>query len=269
MHLDIDLASKALLKSLIASPLLVTDLPEAVAFTHSALHLPDHFPPLDLQQKLGHLYEDALAVLIEASPLYDLLARNLQIQSDTHTTVGELDFLLRDLRSGQLVHLELATKFYLAVQTESGLALPGPDARDNYFKKLHRLRTHQLLLPTSHQQHLPTAYRHEPIITQQLIFGCLFDHIASNKPATAEFISATCRRGRWLTIDQLPDQFPPDTTYQIIPKPLWPVPLELLIGIPLERWSPTASLDRCLMLRIRNEPLPYFIAPADYEKRLT
>jgi len=253
-----------LLQSLIAGPLLINDLPEAPAFPHQALTLPATFPDLNLHQKLGHLYEDALALLLETSPRYHLLARNLQIQTDIHTTVGELDFLLRDLAIGQLIHLEVATKFYLAVDTPDGLTLPGPDARDNYFLKLQRLRSHQLQLPRLFQSHLPEEFRREAIVTQHLIYGCLFDHLNAPKPATPEFLNPHCRRGKWLHLDDLPQHFPTTTGFQIIPKPLWPVPLDLLADIPLDPWLPGAKIDRCLMVKAHNEPTPYFIVPRGY-----
>lgn len=262
--------SHALFQSLVHGPLLIGDLPEAGTFPHHHLAIQADVAPLNLQQKLGYLYEDALAVLLESSPDYDLLARNLQIRSDAHTTIGELDFLLRDLGNGQLIHLELATKFYLAVKTDTGLNLPGPDARDNYFRKLQRLRDHQLTLAKKHCDSLPEDYRHEPIVTRQLIYGCLFDPVHASDPAAPEFIEPRCRRGRWLTVDECSDFFPSNSHFQIIPKHLWPVPLDLLENIPLETWSPQTPVDRCLMVRVNDEPAPWFIAPTNYpeHKRL-
>ena len=253
----------ALLQSLIQGPLLLSDLPEASAFPYQKLSLPNQITPLNFEQKLGHLYEDALAQLLESSPKYDLLAKNLQIQKDQHQTLGELDFLLRDLATGQLIHLELATKFYLAVPGKDGLALPGPDARDNYFKKISRLRSHQLQLPTLFKEHLPSEFRDEPILTQHLVYGCLFDHLDSNSPASPDFLNPDCRRGHWLSIDELPSHFG-NSNFQIIPKPLWPVPLDLLRNIPLDSWSPNTSVDRCVMLRIDDHPVPFFVTPSGY-----
>ena len=259
--------TRALLRSLVAGPLLVGDLPEADAFPHSDLRLPTELPPLSLEQKLGHLYEDALALLIEASPGYELLARNLQVQADAHRTLGELDFLLRDLGSDQLIHLELATKFYLAVPTDAGLTLPGPDARDNYFRKMERLRHHQLTLASRYRSHLPEVYGDEPILARHLITGCLFDSFEAAEPALPEFANPECRRGRWLPIDQLPQHFDPDTRFEIIPKPLWPVPLPLLGEIPLEPWSPDSPVERCAMLRVAGESVPWFVTPTGYPER--
>ncbi|MEJ6729382.1 MAG: DUF1853 family protein [Akkermansiaceae bacterium] len=252
-----------LLQSLIDAPLLIGNLPEAPSFLRSSLSLPEELPRLNVQQKLGHLYEDALAALLVASPAVDLLAKNLQLQKDSHSTVGELDFLLRDLSSGQLIHLELATKFYLAVGDE----FPGPDARDNYFKKLARLRDHQLTLVKNHQALLPDEFREESIVTQQLIYGCLFDHIDSPVLAEPEFLNPGCRRGKWLRVDEVPEHFPVETEFHMIPKALWPVPLELLAEATLEKWSPEETLERCVMVRIDGCEEPYFIAPTSYPLR--
>ena len=259
---------QALLQSFIEGPHLIGDLPEANAFHYGDLSLPDSITELNSNQKLGHLCEDAFAVLVESSPQYELLTQNLQVQTDTHTTVGELDFLLRDLGNGQLIHLELATKFYLAVETENGLALPGPDARDNYFNKLQHLRNHQLKLTQKHRDALPEPYRNESILNRQLIYGCLFDHIHAAAPANPEFINPHCRRGCWLGIDECNEHFPQGTHFQIIPKPLWPVPPQLIQDIPLETWEPETSIDRCIMVRVKDDPILYFITPANYPERL-
>lgn len=258
--------SKSLLQSFLDSPLLVDDLPEAPTFPYSDLRFPETFMELNTNQKLGHLCEDAFALLVKASDKYKLVAQNLQIQTDIHTTVGELDFLIRDLTCGQLIHLELANKFYLAAETDEGLKLPGPDARDNYFKKLKHLRDRQLTLTQVHHDALPEEYRNVSIVSRQLIYGCLFDHIQTTQSASAEFINPHCRRGRWLTIEECADHFPQNTHFQIIPKPLWPVPLDILNNIPLETWTLTTTINRCVMLRIKGETVPYFVTPTSWPR---
>ncbi|QXD25115.1 DUF1853 family protein [Opitutia bacterium ISCC 51] len=256
--------SQALLQSFIDGPLLIGDLPEAPTFPYQQLALPINSPELNTKQKLGHLCEDAFALLIAASTKYELLEQNLQLQKDVHTTVGELDFLLREKSSGQLIHLELATKFYLSVETEDDLKLPGPDPRDNFFKKLEHLRSHQLVLSTKFRSALPEVYRKEPIQSQQLMYGCLFDHVTSQQAASASFINPLCRRGRWLGIDECEAHFSPQTQFQRIPKSLWPASPSELADEDLEPWTPQCAVDRCVMVRIIHEPIPYFITPSNW-----
>ena len=253
-----------LLKSLCDGPLLVGNLPEGDCFPYEKLELPNESEPLNFRQKLGHLYEDVLALLLGSSPQFDVLAKNLQLRQDAHTTVGELDFLVRDLTDGQLIHLELATKFYLAVETKNGLELPGPDARDNYFRKLQRLREHQLVLTKKYRECLPEEYREESIVVQQLIYGCLFNHVYAEGKTQPEFINSRCRQGRWLSIDQCAEFFSKDAEFRLIPKFLWPVPLDLLEGMELESWTPDESMTRCVMVQVDGSLIPYFIAPAGY-----
>ena len=82
----------ALVQSLLVSPLLVGDLPNADRFDRALLGSPDFVSELNFDQKLGHLYEDAMASLLIASPRVELVEKNLQLQRDRHSTVGELDF---------------------------------------------------------------------------------------------------------------------------------------------------------------------------------
>ena len=260
MTLSTPQATEIILESFLTAPLLLTDLPEAQHFQPSDLSPPNKPKPLNFSQKLGHLYEDALAQIFTSSKNYDLLERNLQIQKDIHTTVGELDFLLRNLKTHQLIHLELATKFYLAV----GSDLPGPDARDNYFKKLSHLQQHQLRIPKKHQDYLPSNYRNENIKTQQLVYGCLFDHIEAQTISNPEFSNPKCRRGKWLHLSEVSRHFPTDQEFQIVPKTLWPVPLKLLSRAPLESWNPPEILEKCTMVRVPSDLTPYFIAPTNY-----
>ncbi|QQL46123.1 DUF1853 family protein [Sulfuriroseicoccus oceanibius] len=252
-----------ILHALCNSPLLIKHLPEASSFDREPLSPAEVSSPLNLDQKLGHLYEDALALLIQSSHRYELLERNLQLQSSIHKTQGEIDFLLRDHASGRLIHLELAVKFYLAVQSPDGLLLPGPDARDNFFKKLHRLRSHQLILTKKYRDHLPAKYRNESIAPQHLILGAVFDHITSGHPAEAEFLSHGARRGHWLRQCELITHFP-NRHIQTIPKHLWPVETSQLPSHLLHPFSNDSPLDRCLLLKIQDHPHPIFLTPDNY-----
>lgn len=258
--------SDAIVQSLLVSPLLVGDLPGAARFGRDGLIAPAVSARLNFNQKLGHLYEDALASVLASSPGIELVQQNMQIQENIHSTLGELDFLIRD-SGGTLTHLELATKFYLAVNTERGVAFPGPDTRDNYDRKIERLLSHQLTLTERHKAHLPPAYHGADILVKQLIYGCLFDHISAAMRSFPEFSNPQCRRGKWLHHEELAVHFSNNSQFYLIPKHLWPVPIELLEKIPLDEWQPNLFVDRCVMLRINGHACPYFVAPDDYPKQ--
>ena len=264
MKLTFPSLSKALLRSLAEGPLLLDDLPEGSAFPCHSLKTPEGVVTLNVQQKLGHLYEDALDILLGSTPRYDPLARGVQIRKEAGHTLGELDFLVRDLAAGQLIHLELAVKFYLAVETDNGFLLPGPDARDNFFRKLEKMRAHHLVLVEKYRDLLPEEFRGEDIVVQQLVQGCIFDRVNAGRLVEAEFLNPHGRRGKWLHAQECAGYFGKAARLEIIPKPLWPVPLEILVGMELETWKPQEDVDRCVMVRADAANHPYFIAPNRY-----
>ena len=269
MNLASDIVSKALFQSLTHQPPLLGDLPEAVSFPCQSLVLPKGPCVLDLQQKLGHLYEDALAVLLESTPRYDLLIQSLPIRQDAGHTLGELDYLLKDRVSDRLIHLELAVKFYLAVETDSGLLLPGPDARDHYFRKLEKMRSHQLVLVDKYRHLLAEPFREQEIDVQQLVHGCIFNHVHASAPLQAGFLNPHGRRGKWLHAEECVAYFGKDSLLEVIPKPLWPASLEVMAGMKLEKWQIDEDIDRCVMVRRActgggGDGGPYFIAPNNY-----
>ena len=258
--------ANALVQSLLVSPLLVGDLPNATRFDRALLGSPDFVSELDFDQKLGHLYEDALASLLVSSPGVELVEKNLQLQQNKHSTVGELDFLIR-MPDGLLVHLELATKFYLAVKTGDGFVYPGPDSRDNYDRKLDRLLSHQLTLVQRYKDCLPPEYRDSDIVVRQLIYGCLFDHIVQTDLSMPRFCNRDCRRGKWLHRSELAEWFSGETVFELVPKSLWPVPFKLLEGLALEHWDPAVPVERCQMVRVVGQDGAFFVATDDFPKQ--
>ena len=75
---------------------MIGQLDASEPFDTGSLQMPTREVQLDFDQKLGHLYEDALAVLLAESPRYALISKNKQIINEGKQTLGELDFLLLD-----------------------------------------------------------------------------------------------------------------------------------------------------------------------------
>lgn len=216
----------ALLKSLVQAPLLIGDLPHAKSFDRALLQLPQTLSDLNFDQKLGHLYEQALSTVLQASPKIDFLAQNIQIFTQTKQTIGELDFIVRDLKRDAYIHLELGVKFYLAYKTAYGWKFPGPNDRDNWPKKLARLQTHQLRLSERAEARdmLKAKYNIDTIEPRQLVYGCLFipiDH--SGSALRLDYIAKNARTGYWLYAHQWDMFFSAHDQVYFIPKPLWPV----------------------------------------------
>ncbi|MEL0027982.1 MAG: DUF1853 family protein, partial [Perlucidibaca sp.] len=100
---------------------------------------------------LGSHFESLLAFWLSwpDNPRYRMLQRNLAVRHDGRT-LGEFDFLVQDLASGQTQHWEVAVKFFLGVRPGGqGRDWIGPGLRDRLDLKLDRLCQHQLRLARS------------------------------------------------------------------------------------------------------------------------
>ncbi len=98
--------------------------------------------------RLGHLVERCVAILINHSQRFDLLYENVQL-IDGNKTIGELDFIIKDVVHDQLLHMELAYKFYLydpSISDDPLLNWIGPNRNDSLYQKLNKLRTKQFAL---------------------------------------------------------------------------------------------------------------------------
>ncbi|MFT7617960.1 MAG: hypothetical protein ACI97A_001599 [Planctomycetota bacterium] len=101
---------------------------------------------IDIEQsyRLGKYFENLIAYWLEASDDFELLERNLQIR-DGKETLGEMDFLVLDLKDQKTSHWEVAVKFYLGFPSDDALtSWHGPGKRDNLARKMGHLTAHQL-----------------------------------------------------------------------------------------------------------------------------
>ncbi len=257
----------ALLQSIKDAPLLVGDLPEAASFDRALLGMPTAEMRPNANQKLGHLYEDALHLLLSASDQLEVLADHLQVFDRNHITLGEMDYILRDLRTQQVLQLELAVKFYLGVPTAGGWRFPGPDPNDNWQRKLKHMRTHQLSLVQRPEtiSLFRERWRCERVEVRQLIYGCIFYPMGVEQCPLPESVRPGCRKGRWLYAQDLERFFAGVSEVCMIPKPLWPVALTAALRESLPRASVSAmyaaSSQRCVMFVLPDEEEPHFLVP--------
>ncbi|AUC79760.1 DUF1853 domain-containing protein [Nonlabens sp. MB-3u-79] len=104
---------------------------------------------------LGKRAEYFFKFCVEQSSNYQLLLSNIQIFKGK-ITKGELDYVIKDLRTNSTIHIELVYKFYIynptITSTEKSPVLQelnkyqGPNGRDNLVRKLEHLKNHQLPL---------------------------------------------------------------------------------------------------------------------------
>ncbi|EDP95354.1 DUF1853 family protein [Kordia algicida OT-1] len=98
--------------------------------------------------RLGHLAEKIVSYCIKSATNFKLLHENIQIKKNKNT-VGEIDFIIENNHTKQLIHLELAYKFYLydpSISTEIINNWIGPNRKDSLKEKLDKLKQKQFPL---------------------------------------------------------------------------------------------------------------------------
>lgn len=98
--------------------------------------------------RLGHLVEKIVSQLFQSSLNYKVVYENLQIL-ENQITIGEIDFIIENIKKKQFLHLELAYKFYLfdpSISSETIHNWIGPNRNDSLIEKLDKLKTKQFPL---------------------------------------------------------------------------------------------------------------------------
>ena len=95
---------------------------------------------------LGKYFESLVEFWLLSSDDKELLARNLQVFKGRNT-IGEFDFVYRDLTNKKIYHIECAGKFYIAHKNVNELSnFIGPNAIDNLERKVNKIIDEQILL---------------------------------------------------------------------------------------------------------------------------
>lgn len=163
------------------------------------------------------------------SKRYKLLAANIQINGKIET-LGEIDYLVSDNETQQMLHIELACKFYLY---DSDLKEPsvnkwiGPNRKDTLKEKLDKLHFKQfpLLRKTETQLALKKLKIDSSNIGQQLCLKAfLFLRKGISRTQFSENYLA-CVVGYWIPFSEFISE-DTDANYSIPKKKEWLLPLE-------------------------------------------
>jgi hypothetical protein len=123
--------------------------------------------------RLGNRLERFFSFIIQESKTYEMIAENVQIVAHK-VTLGELDFIIRNVQTQEIIHVELGGKLYLydpEIEGELERWI-GPNRSDALLTKLDRLKTYQfpLLEHPQTQQQLATWQLRNETIQQQICF---------------------------------------------------------------------------------------------------
>ncbi|MBC8754866.1 DUF1853 family protein [Kordia sp. YSTF-M3] len=141
--------SKHRIASILKANTLAAEITGLQTFHLSELNLTTELEfELPTKLRLGHLAEKIVAELIKSSTNYKVLYENIQIRENKNT-IGELDFIIENILTKQLIHLELAYKFYLfdpTIAEETMHNWIGPNRNDSLKEKLDKLKRKQFPL---------------------------------------------------------------------------------------------------------------------------
>ena len=174
-------------------------------FEFPDIELIDFIPtPIPQKIRLGHQMEFVFKQLVDLCPEYEVLVHNLPIRNGKQT-IGEIDFILRDVETHQLIHVELTYKFYIIDPeiSEPIHQLMGPNRRDMFFIKMEKIKNEQFSLLHSKQGRMALAEKgidHNQITHQACYKAQLFEPFGS-KPLNLRPLNPNCIVGYWLRMD--------------------------------------------------------------------
>ncbi|TDT45162.1 hypothetical protein CLV90_2246 [Maribacter spongiicola] len=155
--------------------------------------------------RLGHQMEYVCKQLLDASDEYEVLLHNMPIR-DGKQTIGEIDFILKEATTQQLIHVELTYKFYLIdTAIENPIhQLVGPNRSDAFYKKLEKIKNKQFLL--LHTDVGRSALLTEGIdttnIKQQVCYKAQLFHPYKTASLDISPINSRCNVGYWLPMEK-------------------------------------------------------------------
>ena len=151
--------------------------------------------------RLGHLAETLVAYWLGHGGRFVLLAENLAVR-ESGRTLGEFDFVLRDLASDETVHWELTVKFYLRDPHLHGLAaFVGPTRTDTLAAKTTRMFSSQVRLSRTPAGAAALAAIGAPVgAARALIKGRLF--YPQQPVAHESVVNPAHARGWWMRLGE-------------------------------------------------------------------
>lgn len=187
-------------------------------------------PSLASNFVLGKRMERFFELIIHESSRYQLLSKNVQISREK-ITLGELDFLLKDLQKNKFIHLELVFKFYVYDPSfsEEAERWIGPNRRDSFLQKLEKLKQKQfpLLYRPETREYLQTLKLSPENLQQRSCFKAKLFLPKQYQEKNLSLINKKCISGYWLHFKEFNTAEYKDNLYKLPSKQDWPVAPEM------------------------------------------
>jgi len=221
---------------------------------------------------LGMQAEACFEAYLKQSKQFKLLAANLQIHTSTSfgnpnekETLGELDYIVRNLKTEKVVHIELACKFYLYDETVADVETQkwiGPNRKDSLYDKLEKLKWKQFPLLHATETIKKLAALNVPIPTSQQL--CLKSFLFLPKGINVEVFPKNiqeCIVGHYMK----PTDFIKDEAaeYALPSKKEWLLPINSITN-----WYCFSKIKELIdeQLKLKKSPLVYKKTPHSLER---
>lgn len=125
-------------------------------------------------QLVGKKFEALLNFWFEQSPWFDLIARSVQLIRDGKT-IGEMDFIVKDRYSDEILHIEAACKYYYAArQSDNWKDWWGPNSTDRLELKMKKFQSQTALSSTKEGRRVLHEMGLDQVIPVVFLKGYLF-----------------------------------------------------------------------------------------------
>lgn len=170
----------------------------------------------DHQFILGKYFEMLIQFIFENFEEFKLITKGLQVIKNNRT-IGEIDFIFKNLKDNKTTHLEVAVKYYMGYKSSAKHTMwIGPNGMDNLAGKIQKFTTQlSMAMLAEELNELNTASFSRKVMLK----GYFFKHI--NSEQMPHFCNPDALIGKWLYISELDNIIKPKSNFIIVPKRLW------------------------------------------------
>lgn len=185
---------------------------EGIKFGMTQFELPacsidlSQLPTVPTDRRLGHQAEFVFLQLLNACYEYEVLAHSIQLIHKKQT-LGELDYIIQNVKTKEVLHIELTYKFYIV---DKAIAIPldqiiGPNRKDTFAFKLNKTRDKQMPLLYSDPS-IRILDNMELDVTNIRQMVAFYAHIFvpyDDRTFQIDNLNEDCVVGYWVTQDQV------------------------------------------------------------------
>lgn len=165
---------------------------------------------------LGKYFELLIQFIFRYFDGFSLIISGLQVIKNNRT-IGEIDFVFKNLIDNKTTHLEVAVKYYMGYKSSAKHTMwIGPNGMDNLEGKIQKFSTQLSMAGFAEQLNDLNPVTFEKKV---LLKGYFFKHFASE--LMPHFYNPDALTGRWLFVSELAEIIKPNSQYMIVPKRLW------------------------------------------------